>query len=446
MIFKKNKYISPLFKIAVPIMLSNIISQVQMLIDRAFLGHMDKLYMSALSNVSSPVWTTMSFCNSLVMGASIIISQRVGANDKEHINEYAASMIKWNNIIPVLLFFFWTFFSSIVFKMLGVSPTLMPMCQEYVRFYAPIFLIVGLEASSMVIMQTSNYTKPLIWYGIVRAGLNVVLDWILIFGRFGFPQMGIKGAAIATLISEYAGFAYAFYIFMTNKKLFTRPPIKDILKAKITPFLHSAKLGINAALEDFAWNFGNLMLIRILNSIDEMAAGIYTIVFSVETLVVVIIAALGQGNMTLSGEAYGRRDAAQYKAACKTAYSLCVLVAVIVLAVCIAIPKQIVGIFTSDDAIIAMCSTYLYIMCINLYSKSANIIVGNGIRASGNTIWMLMTQIFGTFFVVGVAYLFVNGIKLGILGVFLAVLLDEAVRAVINLIKYIGIAKKMNQS
>ena len=79
---KKTQYVKPLLTIAVPIILSNIISQVQMLIDRAFLGHMDKMYMSALSNVSSPVWTTMSFCFSIVIGASIMISQRVGAGEK----------------------------------------------------------------------------------------------------------------------------------------------------------------------------------------------------------------------------------------------------------------------------------------------------------------------------------------------------------------------------
>ena len=164
---KNSNYVRPLLTIAVPIILSNIISQLQMLIDRAFLGHMDKMYMSALSNVSSPIWTTMSFCFSIVIGASIMISQRVGAGENEKTHEYAASMLKWNNVIPVLLFMFWLFLSEPVFRLMGVSDNLMPMCLEYVRFYAPIFLIVGLEASSIVIMQTSNYTKPLVWYGLV---------------------------------------------------------------------------------------------------------------------------------------------------------------------------------------------------------------------------------------------------------------------------------------
>lgn len=67
--------------------------------------------------------------------------------------------------------------------------------------------------------------------------------------------------------------------------------------------------------------------------------------------------------------------------------------------------------------------------------------VGNAIRGSGNTIWMLITQLFGTVWVVSVALLFVFVLKLGIAGVFLAVIVDEIVRSFINLGKYLRIVK-----
>lgn len=101
-----KQYGKRLLILAFPIVMNNIIAQLQMIIDRIFLGHANDLYMSALGNVSSPVWTTMSFCNSLVMGASILISQSVGAQKREDIGEYAGAMLKYNNIIPIFLCFF----------------------------------------------------------------------------------------------------------------------------------------------------------------------------------------------------------------------------------------------------------------------------------------------------------------------------------------------------
>lgn len=436
-----KKYLPGLLNIAVPIMLSNLISQLQMLIDRIFLGHVNSMYMSALGNVTSPMWTTMSFCFSIVTGASILISQSVGAGDTEHIEEYSGAMVKYNNIIPILLFFFWTFCAEFVFRLMGVSDGLMPMCLDYSRYYAPVFLITGLGGAFSVILQTSNYTKPLVVYGILRSGVNIFLDWVMIFGRFGLPAMGIKGAAIATTIAEYSGLIFAVIFVVSSKKLNTKPSMKWVVKAHIKPYLLSAKLGVNTALEDFAWNLGNLLLIRILNAINEMAAGVYSIIFSVEVLAVVIIGAIGNGTMTLTGEAKGNNDLGKYKGVCVCAYGLCIVVGIITLGVCLAFPQQIISLFTNDKSIIVSCGIYLIFISINLFAKSANIVVGNAIRGSGNTIWMLITQLFGTVWVVSVALLFVFVLKLGIAGVFLAVIVDEIVRSFINLGKYLRIVK-----
>lgn len=436
-----KQYLKRLLTLAVPIILSNLISQLQMMIDRVFLGHADNMYMSALSNVNAPMWATMSFCFSLAAGASILISQSVGAGNRENIEEYAGAMIKYNNIIPILLFFFWIFLSEPVFRIMGVSENLMPMCLDYIRFYAPVFLLIGLAGSLSVILQTSNYTKPMVIYGIIRAGLNVVLDYTLIYGKFGFPALGIKGAAIGTTLAEYLGGIFISFIFFTSKKLHTRPSIKGIRKAKLSTYLIAAKLGVNTALEDFAWNIGNMFLIRILNTINELAAGIYSIIFGVEVMAVVIVGAIGSSTMTLTSEATGKRDLAQYKGVCICAYAICSIVAVVMIILGLTIPEQIIALFTTDASIITTSSIYLLLIGINLFSKSANIIIGNGIRGSGNTKWMLYTQMFGTVGIVCVAAFFVYVCKFGILGVFLAVLVDEAVRAIINLWKYLRIVR-----
>lgn len=270
------------------------------------------------------------------MGASILISQSVGARKREDIGEYAGAMMKYNNIIPIFLCFFWLIFPKPVFMILGVSDSVMPLCLGYVRWYAPLFLLTGLGGSLGVILQTSNYTKPLMVYGCVRPGLNMFLDWMLIFGNFGMPALGIEGAAIATVIAEYEG-------------------------------------------------------------------------------------------ITLC------------------AYAVCAIVTVVMIVGAVLFPEQILSLFTSDKTVIASCGVYLLLIGINLFSKFGNIIIGNAIRGSGNTKWMLFTQIFGTIWIVSVASVLVFICKLGILGVFLAVLLDEGVRVLINFWKYLRIVKKWRE-
>ncbi|MBB5225470.1 MATE family efflux transporter [Treponema ruminis] len=429
-------YYSRLLAIAVPLILSNIINQLQMLIDRIFLGNANSLYMSVLGNANSPIWTTMSVCISIATGASILISQNVGAKNQENVEEYSGALLKFNNILPVMLFFLWGFGSVPVFRLMGVSENILPWCVDYARYSSPVFLLIGLGGSLMVIFQTSNHTKHLAIWSLLRSCLNIFFDWVLIFGRFGFPEMGVKGAALGTTLAEYLGALYMLVAYARSRKLSTRPKAPALKKAKFSSYLHSARLGINTALEDFCWNLGNLAIIRILNTINELAAGIFSIVFGVELLAVVVVGALGSGTLTLSSEAVGKGDAKQYKGVCLSAYSICFVIALIMVAASLAFPQEIISVFTKDERITTTSGIYLLFIAVNLFSKSGNIIVGSGIRGSGDTKWMFCTQIFGTVFVISCASLFVFALHLGVSGVFFAVMADEFVRFIINLAKY----------
>lgn len=433
-------YKRKLLKIFIPIMLSNLISQVQMLIDRIFLGRMDVLYMSAVGNATAPLWTTMSFVFALSMGASILISQSVGAEDIEKSKDYAASLIKYHNIVPVLLFLFWTFGSPLVFRLMGVGENVIHLCIAYTRIYAPVFLLIGIGSGFSVVFQTSNYTKPLVTYGVIRSVLNIILDYVLIFGKFGFPRMEIYGAALGTTIAEYAGSIYLLYVVVAKKEKFiTSPGLKRILHSKLSYYLKSVKLGVNAACEDLLWNIGNLCIIRILNSIDERAAGIYTMVFSIEILFVVVIGALGSSTMTVSGEATGAKDIRLYRSVVTTAMFWSAILATIALVFASIFPRQTLSLFTTDKEVIETSVIFVILVMFNLYGKSGNIIFGGGIRGYGDTRWMLITQILGTILVIGIASLFVFVFKMGILGVFVAVILDEGLRAIINGIRFLRV-------
>lgn len=436
----KTEYKNKLVKIFVPIMLSNLISQVQMFIDRIFLGRLDILYMSAVGNAVAPVWTTMSFVYALSMGASILISHSVGEQENDKAKQYAASMIKFHNVIPIALFLFWTFCSPLVYTLMGVSPNVMGLCITYTRLYAPVFLIIGLGASYSVVFQTSNYTKPLVTYGLIRSLLNILFDYLLIFGNFGFPRMELAGAALGTTVAEYIGAIYLMYVIISKRdKFFTNPNFKTIVHAKLLPYVKSIKLGVNSALEDLLWNAGNLCIIRILNTIDEKAAGIYSMVFMVEMLFVIIIGSIGSGTLTLTGEATGAKNLPLYRSIVKTAVTWSFLVSASALIFTSLFPRLTLSLFTTDREVIEMSVVYIILVAVNLFGKSGNIIVGSGIRGYGDTKWMLATQTAGTAGVIAGAAVCVFVLKLGMLGVFIAVLCDEAIRAGVNAIRFLKI-------
>ena len=203
--------------------------------------------------------------------------------------------------------------------------------------------------------------------------------------------------------------------------------------------LRRGQLGVNTALEDLLWNVGNLCIIRILNTINETAAGIYSMVFTVEVIFVVIIGSIGSGTLTLTGEATGAKDHKLYRNVVKTAVRWSFLVSAFALIFVSIFPRFTLSLFTTDTEVIEVSVIYIILVAANLFGKSGNIIIGNGIRGYGDTKWMLFTQTMGTISVVGLSALCVFVFKLGMLGVFIAVLCDEAIRALINFVRFLRI-------
>lgn len=426
----------PLWIIALPLLLNMLVSQIQMIIDRAFLGQIQVEYMSALGNVSAPLWTTISVLFALTTGATVLMSQALGAGKKDEAGILAHCTLKYNSAVALVIFLFWLLLSRQVFTLMGVTGDVLSYCLEYIRYIIPVVLITGVNAASASILQSNGYTRPILVSGIVRSALNVLLDWLLIFGNLGFPEMGIKGAALATSIAELTGTLMLLYMVITTRKLAFRLSLKKVISARISTYRKIAGKGLPSATEELLWNLGNLGIIRILNSVGPLATGIYTIIFSVDVIPALIFIAIGQGVMTLSGQKTGAGDAQGARKVGILGLFNAWGIAVLFLLAFLFVPQLILRIFTSDKTIISSSIILLFIAGFNFFPRSANIVLGSGIRGFGDTKWMMKTQIFGTVFVVALSLLFVIVLNLGIAGVFLAVISDETVRAVINYVRY----------
>ncbi|NLG04192.1 MAG: MATE family efflux transporter [Clostridia bacterium] len=432
---KNTAYWSRIIGIALPIVINNLISQLQMLIDKIFLGRLTLECMSAVGNASGPIWTTMSTIFSMTLGGTILISQAIGANDQKRARDIMASVFKYNNILSLFWFVFWILGARSVFRMMGVDDSVIDMSVNYARFLAPIFFITGINASVSSMLQVSEKTKILAIYGIVRSGANIVLDYLLIFGKFGLPRMEVSGAALATTLADYIGGVVILIYIVCAKNLIVKPKLFEIIKAKGSNYIGAVKVGIPAALEEFAWNFGNLFLIVMLNRVSAVAAGIYAIIFSVELLPVVIFNGLGQATLTLSGQEDGRGNRKDVRKLVSISFIWSIMIAALILICFIAFPSTIMNMFTTDQSVITASTIYLIIVGIDLFPKSANIIIGSGIRGFGDTMWMLKTQIFGTFFVITASAIMVVVLHMGMLEIFWLVVVDETLRSLLNLWK-----------
>lgn len=285
-------------------------------------------------------------------------------------------------------------------------------------------------------LQGIGKTKPIMYIGVLRNCINIILDWLLIFGHLGFPRMNLEGAAIATTISNLIAGPVLLGFVVLSPKLPFKLSFMRIFKARWEHYLDIINIGIPAGLETLLWHTGNLFLLRFLNSLDKMAAGIYSLIFAIEIIPFLIYSGLAQANTTLVGQKSGAGDFPGVKKVGFQSMVFSYIICIICMVVFILFPRSLLSIFSNDPDLINRAIPFLIIVSITMFPRAINVVTGSGIRGLGDTRWMLYSQLFGTVYVVILSFIFIFMLQLNMNGMFIAILLDETTRAVINSIRF----------
>lgn len=436
-----------MFAIAIPIAISGLTTQAQMLIDAAFLGHYKMTlsdgsmlggaeFLSAVGNVFFPYIVSLAFIWSITTGTVVLVSQRLGAKDEAAAKRYAEASIKFNAILSIAIYGIWTVIAPSVFKLLGVREPILSLSLDYIRTMSLELLYLGAGTTVGAMFQGIGKTRPEMWTGILRSILNIILDWVMIFGHLGCPELGVAGAGLATSLSGLISTSVFIYIAFRSRNLPFRPSFRKVLSAPLRPYIDVLKVGLPSSVEDSLWNFGNLILAAFLNALSAEAVGIYRLVAQIELTPVFFYYGIARAVTTLVGNKTGERDIDGAKRTGKRATIDMLVFCLFFTATFLVFPKSILTVFTDRADLVAVAAPFLMIASLTMIPKCVNIISGNGIRGYGDTMWMLITQIFGLAFVIGVSWTLIFPAGLGMYGLFITLFLDESVRGIINTIRF----------
>lgn len=423
-----------ILRIALPLILQQLCLQMQVWVDRAMLGHVDSAYFSAVGNTLVPYYAITNVINALCGGTTILIAQSVGAKNFPRMKKFAENSFIGHSAVSLMAFLFFFFFSRPLFGLMGVQEPVLSYSLSYVKVLSFTLLLLGPVGTATAVLQGVGLTKPIMVCGVAGNLMNIVLDYLLIFGKCGLPAMGIEGAALATTLSNFATAPLLIAYVLRCRKL----PIRIHLPKSFDwrAYAQVLRVGVPSAVETGLWNVGNTIVVSFLNRLDMMSAGIYTLVFSIETLPVMFYMGFANAGLTLVGQKTGEN---QHRQATKNGFSCLRFALVICLVIAVLLwlfPAKILGIFSNDPVMIADSVPLLRLVAFILFPKAVNEVIGLGIRGRGDTRWMLMTQVFGSVLVVSLAYALLLVVKTGLIGIFITLFIDELLRGTANLLHF----------
>ncbi len=424
-----------IFVIGIPIIIQSLVQFALIMTDIGFIGHYKISGLSAIQNAVAPFFILNSFFFALGQGLTILITQSIGAGKKKNAVRYAEAAFFFNQSISFIFLFFWLASGGMILQLVGSKNEILAMGRTYLWIMSFSFLTLGSGFTAGYILQGLGRTLPIMVVSIFKTALNVFLNWVLIFGKLGFPELGIAGSALGTLISNFLGDIITILIVFSLKDFSLR--IRGIFRPHFLLFRRIISLSLPAGIEAFLWESGQTSLIVILNKIDPMASGYFTVMNMLNHLSFNFYIGFGIASLVLVGHATGAKKpkAALYANMVCLFYSFmfCIALAVIYSL----FPKAVVGLFINSPAAIEKLAPLLFIIILVIFPKAVNVVTGNSIRGTGNTVWMMLTQVFGTVIIILTAGLLALPAGLGLAGVLIALFFDEFWRSILNLSKFI---------
>ncbi len=213
-----------IFLISIPIMLGSAVQNIIALTDSVFLFHYSELDFRAIGLVSVFYLIISAIGYGFSRGGQIIIARRYGENDNDKLIRSFYALLYFELILAFFLFLFIQFFGDWFFSLIVEDQPTLERCIKYLipRSYGIFFSYLGVI---IVALYTGTAkTRFIVIDVFILASINMLLNYLLIFGQWGFPEMGIEGAGWASSIAEFIAFV-AFILYMIFEK---NPRVKGI--------------------------------------------------------------------------------------------------------------------------------------------------------------------------------------------------------------------------
>lgn len=430
--FSSNSLHYKLFAIATPIIIQNLVHYFQLQVDMSMLGLSNSLYLSAVGNVLYPYNIIVSFLTALSAGATVLISHALGSKSLRSAKRFSEVSFFFNLIIAVPFFLVLLLLANTLMTLMGTSEQINEYATVYMHSLSYSVLFLGVSLSIIAILQGVGKTRGIMISAFISTASNIFFDWVLIYGKLGFPELGIEGAGLATSIANFFGMAYLIVAFISTKRLPFKPEMSGILKPRWRIQKRNVWIGLPYGLEAMFWSFGQIIIVRMINEVAEYAAGLYVLVSRIQAVTFFFYLGIAKATMVLVGQEMGagNKDKVRHITflSLKYAFASCIIAA----SVFIIYPEELLSIFTADAELINSSFVLLNIISITIFPVAINVVVGNAIRGLKDTRWMFYTQSFGTTFVIVVSAVMLFAFKMDLRGVFLTVLFDELIRSYLN--------------
>lgn len=339
-----------LLKLSIPTVIAQLINMLYNIVDRIYIGHIPEEGSLALTGVGvcMPIIMIVSAFAALVSsGGAPRASIYMGRQDNDSAEQILGNCFSLQIVISLLLTVILLIFGEDLLLAFGASENTIRYAVDYMQIYAFGTLFVQLTLGMNAFITAQGFTKVSMFSVLIGAICNITLDPVFIFGL----HMGVKGAALATVLSQAISTIWVV-LFLCGKKTQIRLR-KTYLRLQAKVIVPCVMLGLAAFIMQASESIVSVCFnSSLLRYGGDIAVGAMTILTSVMQFAMLPLQGIAQGAQPVSSYNYGARNADRVKKTFRLLLITCLTYSVLLWAAVELIPRAFVSIFTSDAALI----------------------------------------------------------------------------------------------
>ncbi len=423
----------PLHKVVIwlawPVIAQMLLQTLAQVVDMAMVGRLGPESIAGVGISFRPVFVGMSIFLGLGTATTALVSRATGAEKQEEAELAASQSLMVGFILSSIIGVLFFIGAQRITLFMGAEGGVIGEGTSYIRGFSPGMVFSWLIILSTACLRGAGDTKTPFYVGIATNIVNVFGNYTFIFGRFGAPALGVLGAAIGTSISYVFGFAILFvilikgtggiYVSLSSLRRFDPDMIKRFFK-----------IGVPSATERLIQSITMMLSTRIVASLGTTALAVVTLSGNIEQVSFMPAIGFAIAAEALVGQNLGAKQPERAEKSCFTATKMAAGLMSFMGVLFILFPEMFIRIYSSDPAILEQGRIVLQVVGISQLPQAIAFVIGGGLRGAGATPLVLRITFIGNVVLrLGLTWLFVVHLGLGLWSVYVAVIIDWVVRS-----------------
>ena len=434
-----------MLRLTLPIFITYLLNIAVNTVDQMMVSNYSQTAVAAIGNANQISSLLSMFFTVLNVASVILISQFKGAEDEKGTKSIYTLSILCNVVASVAVAAVSLTLGEPIFRAMQVQEgAVLEGAVTYLRITGGAIIFQALVMAYTSFMKSNSMMT---WPLIVSVGINAVnilVNWLLIYGVGPFPEMGVAGAAIGTAVSRAMGTVSMIIIFRVKMGRLDWKALRPFPWKRLG---HMLKIGAPSAGETISYNISQLVVMVMINTMGLVSVNSKIYVQSVVVFAYLFSFALAEATMVVTGYLLGdkRHDDAHRRV--MRSLLTAIVVAVGLAVVIWLLRDQVVGLFmaSSTDAdietlrreILQMCGTLLFIDIFLEFGRATNLVMVRALQAAGDVMFPVLANVVSSWVIcVGLGYVLGIVLQLGLPGIWLALMADEILRGIVMIIRW----------